>query len=281
MASTLVGFTANKLILNSSNFRREVVGLERISDVYTARTQDAETLGNIIRNGVSHKTVTSYLSPIPQLSNRYDDMLVENVESENQKGDITSFHVTYVGLFRDLQPKPIITLQPIEDYAFSPFSVTIEFIAPIGDIASTQEINFLKTYRRLNNLPDTINGYTTIKSPVGSFSQSMDSRIAAFVQGSKFFSRALNQYYTSQNANQSVTRNEPVLLREGVDPTKYSTAFSIPNPPLVTYRGFCISGVSYQRYGKFAHAIITASDSARYSYITNTNTLVEEELNWR
>ena len=133
----------------------------------------------------------------------------------------------------------------------------------------------------MNNLPDTINGYPTIKSPVGSFSQSMDSRIAALVQGSKFFSRALNQYYTSQNANQSVTRNEPRLLREGVDPTKYSTAFSIPNPPLVTYRGFCISGVSYQRYGKFAHAIITASDSARYSYITNTNTFVEEELNFR
>ena len=153
---TLVGFTANKLILNSSNFRREMAGLERIMDVYTSRTEDAEFFQELIVNGASHRTITGYLSPVPVASERYADMLVENVESTNEIGGITTYSVTYVGLFRNLQPKPIITYQPIDTYAFNPFSINIEFVEGIGDLGSQEETNFIKNYSRRKNIPSKI-----------------------------------------------------------------------------------------------------------------------------
>jgi hypothetical protein len=264
---TLVGFTANRLILNSSNFRREIVGLERINDVYTARTEDAADFAEIIKNGASHSTVMAYLSPTPSASDRFANMLVENVESSNEVGGITKFNVTYVGLYRDLKPKPIITLQPVDQYAFNPYSVTVQFIDFVGDVGSTDEIIFLKKYSRRQPIPTKINGYALPQSSVASLAGEISSKIIQTIKGAPFFAQAFQQYFVIEALSETNKRNE----------TNYPTAnqgFGFPftsevPAPIVEYRGFVISGVSYQRYGKFAHTIITASDSAKSTIYDN------------
>jgi hypothetical protein len=258
---TLVGFTANRLILNSSNFRREIVGLERINDVYTSRTEDAEFFQELIINGATHRTITGYFNPVPPSAERYSTMLVENVESTNEPGGITRYNVTYVGLFRDLKPKPLITLQPVDDYAFNPYSVTVQFIDFVGDVGSTDEIIFLKKYSRRQPIPTKINGYALPQSSVASLAGEISSKIIQTIKGAPFFAQAFQQYFVIEALSETNKRNE----------TNYPTAnqgFGFPftsevPAPIVEYRGFVISGVSYQRYGKFAHTIITASDSAR------------------
>jgi hypothetical protein len=267
MASTLTGFSANKLILNSSNFRREIVGLERINDVYTARSQDSADFAEIIKNGTSHSTIMGYLTPTPPVNNRFSDMLVENVESSNEFGDITKFNVTYVGLFRDLKPKPIITFQPIDKYAFNPYSVTVQFIEPVGDVGSAEEIIFLKKYSRRQPFPIKINGYSLPQSSVGSFSGQISSKLVQLVQGSPFFNTALQNYFDIKSLSESLK-----LIRESKQFSGGGLQFPFTSErpaPIIEYKGLIISGVSYQRYGKFAHAIITASDSARSSIYVN------------
>jgi hypothetical protein len=269
MATNLIGIPANKLILNSTNFRREIVGLERINDVYTSRTEDAADFAEIIKNGASHSTVMAYLSPTPSASDRFANMLVENVESSNEVGGITEFNVTYVGLYRDLKPKPLITLQPVDQYAFNPYSVTVQFIDFVGDVGSTDEIIFLKKYSRRQPLPIKINGYALPQSSVAPFAGQISSKLIQTIQGSQFFAQALQEYFVIETLSETNKRNE----------TNYPAAnqgFSFPftseaPAPAVEYKGLIISGVSYQRYGKFAHTIITASDSARSSIFVNIN----------
>lgn len=277
---TLVGFTANKLILNSSNFRREMAGLERIMDVYTSRTEDAEFFQELIVNGASHRTITGYLSPVPTASERYADMLVENVESTNEIGGITTYSVTYVGLFRNLQPKPIITHQPIDTYAFNPFSINIEFVENIGDLGSQEETNFIKNYSRRKNIPSKINGYLMPKSPIAPFSGEINSRLVQLLQDSPFFSNALQQYLSLETLRQIATRDQKPI---SVANQGFSFPYNDLPDPVVEYRGLIISGLSYQRYGKFAHAFLSVSDSAYFNYIDRsggTTTLFQDSINY-
>lgn len=278
MPATLVGFTANKLILNSSNFRREVVGLERITDVYTARTQDADFFQEIIANGESHRTITGYLTPVP--SERFSDMLVENVVSTNMKGDITGFNVTYVGLCRDLRPKPIITLQPLENYAFLPFTINLEFIEGIGTIGSATEIAFLKKYKTLAPFPDKINGYTTIKSPVPSFAGNVSKFAKQYnFAESPFFSIPVGLYQQFERVLQTVSGIGSFRLPPG--PSGLNFPFIGNNTleePSVAYGGIAIRGISYTRYGNFAHAIITGSEIASYRYVDLGNVVQSGQI---
>lgn len=262
MATNLIGIPANKLILNSTNFRREIVGLERINDVYTARTEDAADFAEIIKNGASHSTIMGYLSPAPSSSDRFLDMLVENVESSNEVGGVTKFNVTYVGLYRDLKPKPIITLQPIDEYVFNPYSVTVQFIEYVGDVGSTEEILFLKKYSRFRTIPAKINGYSLPQSSMPPFGGQISSNLVQFIQGSQFFSQALGAYFTQVTLAETNKRREPSETLAPKGGLKFPFTSEVP-PPVIEYRGFAISGISYQRYGKFAQTIITASDSAK------------------
>ena len=259
---TLVGFTPNKLILNSSNFRREMAGLERIMDVYTSRTEDAEFFQEIIVNGASHRTITGYLSPIPPTSERYANMLVENVESTNEVGGITTYSVTYVGLFRELKPKPILSYQPIDRYAFNPYSISIEFVEFIGDVGSTEEFNFIRKYQRRKSSPKEINGYTMPQSSVPPFQGEITANLLPVLQGSQFFASALSEFLSQEETSKRQPR-ETLIAAEG---TTLPASFE-RTPPTVAYFGLVISGISYQRYGKVAHTFLTASDSAYFSFI--------------
>lgn len=277
---TLVGFTANRLILNSSNFRREIVGLERINDVYTARTEDAEFFQELIINGTTHRIITGYLSPTPPATERYTTMLVENVESSNEVGGITRFNVTYVGLFRDLTPKPIINYQPIDTYAFNPFGLTIEFVHAVGEVGSTEEINFIKNYSRKKNLPRQINGYQMPTSPVAPFGGEIDTKIVQIIQDSPFFQSPLGAYGTYERLRERSDREKGNTL--GAIGFTFPFEADVP-APIVSYRGLIISGLSYQRYGNYAHAIISTSDSAYFSYIIRQNgvsSVISDRLNY-
>jgi len=276
---TLVGFIANKLILNSSNFRREIVGLERINDVYTSRTEDAEFFQELIINGETHRTITGYLSQVPSASERYSNMLVESVESTNETGGITRFNVTYVGLFRDLQPKPVISYQPVDTYAFNPFSITVEFVESIGEVGSIEEINFLKNYSRRKNFPKQINGYTMPVSFISPFAGAVNTKIFQVIQDSPFFRPPLEQYLSLNALRQTLDRNKQSIANQGFG---FPFDGDVPSP-IVEYRGFVIEGISYRRYGKYAHAIISASDSAYFSYIVRSggaSSVVTNTLNF-
>lgn len=279
MASTIIGISENKLILNSTNFRREIVGLERINDVYTARTQDAADFEEIIKNGASHSTIMGYIDPAPPSSSRFANMLVENVESSNENGGITKFNVTYVGLYRDLRPKPIITLQPIDQYAFNPYSVTVQFIEYVGDVGSNDEILFLKKYSRRQPFPLKINGYSLPQSSVAPFGGQLSSKLVQIIQSSPFFKDSLEFYFTLESLAEANKRRRDYFASQGV---QFPLTSDSP-APLIEYRGFIISGVSYQRYGKFAHAIITASDSALasiYSELGGTTQVNTRVINY-
>lgn len=263
MPAILTGFTPNKLILNSTNFRREIVGLERINDVYTARTEDAAGFAEIIRNGTPHSTVMGYLTPAPATSERFPNMLVESVESANEVGSITRFNVTYVGLLRDLRPKPVISLQPAERYAFNPFVVTVEFVESIGDVGSQEEITFLKKYARLQPFPARINGYLMPQSSVAPFQGQVTSRLIQIIGSSQFFEPAIGAFSSEQVLRENFQRE--IVSRQLPQAKQIELNYDVPTPKVEFY-GLLISGVSYQRYGKFAHAIVSASDSARYTY---------------
>lgn len=279
--ATIIGISPQTLVLNSTSFRREIIGLERISDVYTAKTEDASFFQEIIKNGASHKTITGYVRPIPSANQRFQNVLVENVETSNEPGELTIFNVTYVGQSRDILPKPIVSLQPIDNYAFNPFSITINFVEYIGDVGSFDEINFLRKYQRLNNLPAKINGYPTPQSSVAPFSGEITSKILPIISASKFFSNAIDEYSTLITLGQTSTRQDFQLFRIQTSKGNIILDFT-RRSPIVTFRGLCISGLSYERYGKYAHAIVTASDSAYYSFLTvdEEPQLIEESLNF-
>jgi hypothetical protein len=157
----------------------------------------------------------------------------------------------------------------VDQYAFNPYSVTVQFIDFVGDVGSTDEIIFLKKYSRRQPLPIKINGYALPQSSVAPFAGQISSKLIQTIQGSQFFAQALQEYFVIETLSETNKRNE----------TNYPAAnqgFSFPftseaPAPIVEYKGFIISGVSYQRYGKFAHTIITASDSARSSIFVNIN----------
>lgn len=227
--------------------------MERIFDVYTCRTQDLSTIMQTIKIGATQKSVVLLMQSIPTSSEQYPKMLIEQVSYDNNPGDLTSISVTYVGLFRDTSPKPLISSQPLEvsQYIHSPVQYTINFVQEIGEVGAIDELNFIRRFLIGTPAPASINGQAIPVSPVAPYRLRYDLAQQKFGSSGQIFNSG---WFSGTSTTYEYTEQKIV---NGVP-----TFFTITTSKELSYFGYAISGFSYERYGLVAEAIITISDSA-------------------
>ena len=145
-------------VLRSSEYGKEINGLETLSETYTIRTQNRITL-QPARN-VLHTSFST-------ASTRYSRMAVETVSMRDLPGELTEMTVGFVGLTSSTGlPPPVIRLLPVTNQ----IHIEAEYISDAGE-------DFFTTIAATTRMPDSINGYqmpnnppqvTTIQSYAGS-----------------------------------------------------------------------------------------------------------------
>jgi hypothetical protein len=90
MAASILGsLTSGAKILRRSEYNREIVGLETLTETYTIRTADRQTI--LPLKDVTHSAFST-------ASTKFSRMAVETASVREQDGDISEMTVTYVGL---------------------------------------------------------------------------------------------------------------------------------------------------------------------------------------
>ena len=241
--ANIIGIPTEKLILSSSSFRRERVGLERINHVYTGNKSDSNYFYGKIKNGASHETITNFLIVPPATEFQYENMLVENVDISDEPGELVKYNTTYVGLISNARPfpEPLISFQPVAEYVFYPWSISVEFIEYIGGFNSLTESRFKEKYKFFLPAPLDINEKPMPQSPVAPVSGSIAEKPDA-----PFFSAI------------------PPEAENGI----------------YNYKGLTITAVSFTRYGNYAHTLLTLAESAFYAWADTDLNVFRKFLNW-
>jgi hypothetical protein len=90
MAASILGaLSSGSKILRRSEYSREIVGLETLTETYTIRTADRQTI--LPLKDVTHSAFSA-------ASTKFTRMAVETAAVREQDGDISEMTVTYVGL---------------------------------------------------------------------------------------------------------------------------------------------------------------------------------------
>jgi hypothetical protein len=90
MAASILGsLTSGAKILRRSEYSREIVGLETLTETYTIRTADRQTI--LPLKDVTHSAFST-------ASTKFTRMAVETASVREQDGDISELSVTFVGL---------------------------------------------------------------------------------------------------------------------------------------------------------------------------------------
>jgi len=90
MAASILGaLSSGSKILRRSEYSREIVGLETLTETYTIRTADRQTI--LPLKDVTHSAFST-------ASTKFTRMAVETAAVREQDGDISELSVTYVGL---------------------------------------------------------------------------------------------------------------------------------------------------------------------------------------
>jgi len=90
MAASILGaLSSGSKILRRSEYSREIVGLETLTETYTIRTADRQTI--LPLKDVTHSAFST-------ASTKFTRMAVETASVREQDGDISELSVTYVGL---------------------------------------------------------------------------------------------------------------------------------------------------------------------------------------
>ena len=98
MAASLIGaLSSGSKILRRSDYSREIVGLETLTETYTIRTADRQTI--LPLKDVTHSTFST-------ASTKFTRMAVETASVREQDGDISEMSVTYVGLTSETSLPP-------------------------------------------------------------------------------------------------------------------------------------------------------------------------------
>ena len=251
----IVGIQANKVIRSSTQFAKGREGMERIYDVYSCRTQDLNTIIQTLKIGETHKSATSLFQDPDQAVEKYDKMLIEQVSSNKTDGGITEINVTYVGLFSDLSPKPLISIQLLdpENYLHIPYQFVVRFVEEIGEVNSSTEIAFINKYS-IEPFPPLVNGSPLPVSPITPYSLPYDQASLLNTNSGYRFS---TDWLRGAPTSYEVTENSII---NGI-PTPVTTTYY----RILSYKGFVISSFSYERYGLFSDTILTISDGATLS----------------
>jgi hypothetical protein len=141
---TTAGSTAK--VLESSEFAREITGLETLTETYTVRsslrislTPDRNTL---------HTAFSTAETKFPRMS-------VENVSFSEIPGGLTKMTVTFVGLTASSgMPPPVVRMLPVPGKMF----IEAEYV-------STETEDSLVQIGKTTRMPSTINGYAMPANP--------------------------------------------------------------------------------------------------------------------
>lgn len=137
---------SNSKVLETSEYQREMNGLETLTEVYTVRSANRIALApdrDVIHSSFSTADI------------KYPRMAVENVSFSEQRGSLTKMSVTFVGLTAAAGlPTPIVRLVP------TPSRIYIE-AEYVSDVSETS----LVILDRRTRMPAQINGVAMPANP--------------------------------------------------------------------------------------------------------------------
>lgn len=141
---TLTG--ANAKVLETSDYQREMNGLETLTETYTVRSSNRITLAPL-RN-VTHSAFSTSDTKYPRL-------VVENVSFRDVSGSLTKMTVTFVGLTSSAGlPAPIVRILPVTGKVY----IEAEYVTNESEDALT-------TLGNVSRMPAQINGYNMPPNP--------------------------------------------------------------------------------------------------------------------
>jgi len=160
MAASILGaLSSGSKILRRSEYSREIVGLETLTETYTIRTADRQTI-------LPLKDVTH--SAFSMASTKFTRMAVETAAVREQDGDISEMSVTYVGLTSETSLPPAqIKYIPTTGAGIygAPITIEISFVTDVteSEFASGQLKKNLPPEHRLGGyyqitIPSELNG---------------------------------------------------------------------------------------------------------------------------
>ena len=167
MAASILGsLTSGAKILRRSEYSREIVGLETLTETYTIRTADRQTI--LPLKDVTHSAFST-------ASTKFTRMAVETASVREQDGDISELSVTFVGLTSETSLPPAqIKYIPTTgaDIWGPPIVIEVSFVTDLTEsqFASGQLSNSFPVLERFSPtskvpMPAFINGTATPQNP--------------------------------------------------------------------------------------------------------------------
>jgi len=167
MAATFIGLlSSGSKILRRSEYSREIVGLETLTETYTIRTADRQTI--LPLKDVTHSAFST-------ASTKFSRMAVETASVREQDGDISEMTVTFVGLTSETSLPPAqIKYIPTTgaDIWGPPIVIEVSFVTDLTEsqFASGQLSNSFPVLERFSPtskipMPAFINGTATPQNP--------------------------------------------------------------------------------------------------------------------
>jgi hypothetical protein len=168
MSAIIVGSPiSGSKVLQKQDFRRDVNGMESITENYIIRTEDRETISPV--KDTTHASFSS-------ATKKYSRMAVETISYGEQDGGLTAMSVSYVGLTSSTGlPQPYVRMIPTFGTGVygSPLTIEAEFITDITEaqLSSGQLVKDIPASVRyiygaaLVQMPYELNGFTMPANP--------------------------------------------------------------------------------------------------------------------
>jgi hypothetical protein len=167
MAASILGaLSSGSKILRRSDYSREIVGLETLTETYTIRTADRQTI--LPLKDVKHSDFSSS-------STKFTRMAVETAAVREQDGDISEMTVTYVGLTSSTGlPQAQVKFIPTTgaDIFGPPVVIEVSFVTDLtesqfasGQLSSSFPVNERFGPNAIVPMPAYINDTATPQNP--------------------------------------------------------------------------------------------------------------------
>ena len=167
MAASILGsLTSGAKILRRSEYSREIVGLETLTETYTIRTADRQTI--LPLKDVTHSAFST-------ASTKFTRMAVETASVREQDGDISELSVTFVGLTSSTGlPQAQVKFIPTTgaDIWGPPIVIEVSFVTDLtesqfasGQLSSSFPVNERFGPNAMVPMPAYINDTATPQNP--------------------------------------------------------------------------------------------------------------------
>jgi hypothetical protein len=185
MAASILGsLTSGAKILRRSEYSREIVGLETLTETYTIRTADRQTI--LPLKDVTHSAFST-------ASTKFTRMAVETASVREQDGDISELSVTFVGLTSSTGlPQAQVKFIPTTGAQIygAPLIVEINFVTDLtesqfasGQLSKDFPVQTVFGPGVFISLPKNLNGTVMPSSPIEPFTKSVKDQGALYYFG--------------------------------------------------------------------------------------------------